>query len=752
MSSRVRDAVLDADEPALVMDFVAGRSVAELAADGHAFDEAEALARGRGRRRRAGDGPRGRIVHRDLKPANVLIGDDGVVRLSDFGIAVGLEDATALTAEDGVIGTLRYLAPERLAGSPATPATDVWGLGTVLYEMLTGVAAFPETTLAARVEAAAAPVTRPDGLTDATWAVLARALASDPADRYPDGAAMATALHRLPGVPAAAVVPPDPSAPTEVIALPVAASLAAAAALAIDRRRHAAATGALPAIEPPPPWARVRDRPRHRRRLRDAVDHAEEALAQRPGAWPGSSACSRWRSWSGWPPAAPPPGTRSGSSGASDSPPPSATPSPPAEEADEAPPRRRSRARTTTRARARATATATTTETTEPRYPADRRRGQQDEVMGAGRSGMAGVGARIAVRFRSSWPAAGHGAPSTSVPTTASATPAATSPGTDERGFAVAIPSVEPTPSATPGSAGLGTDRINVLLLGVDRGPGREDQASTDVMMVASIDPVGKTASFLSIPRDLVDVPLADGSPYRQKLNSMVREVGLNPGRFPGGDQGGEMVLAGALSRFLGIEIPYWASIDFTGFKALVSAVDGIDVYAWRPICDGTYRDDRFDGFGVGVGRWRMDDDEALAWVRVRKPPPESDFTRTIRQVQVLIGLRERIVESGLMADPLAALESLGVVRTNVPDEVIEGLATLAPELTNDRIYRRTIQPPELVDETSDARGYILVARDADIEAMVEILFPPPGDRPTTGKVTRYVSDEPAKELQRASC
>ena len=92
-------------------------------------------------------------------------------------------DATALTAEDGVVGTLRYLAPERLAGSPATPATDVWGLGTVLYEMLTGVAAFPETTLAARVEAAAMPVARPDGLTDATWAVLARALASDPRDR-----------------------------------------------------------------------------------------------------------------------------------------------------------------------------------------------------------------------------------------------------------------------------------------------------------------------------------------------------------------------------------------------------------------------------------------------------------------------------------------------------------------------------------------------------------------------------------------
>ena len=219
----VRDAVVDEDEPALVMDFVAGRSVAEMAADGHRFDETEAI----GIAAAVADGLAAvhelGIVHRDIKPANVLIGDDGVVRLSDFGIAVGLMDETALTAEDGVVGTLRYLAPERLAGSPATPATDVWGLGTVLYEMLTGVAAFPATTLAARVEAASTPVARPDGLTDASWAVLAHALASEPGDRYADGAAMADALHRLPGVPAPAVIPPDPSAPTELIALPTAA-------------------------------------------------------------------------------------------------------------------------------------------------------------------------------------------------------------------------------------------------------------------------------------------------------------------------------------------------------------------------------------------------------------------------------------------------------------------------------------------------------------------------------------------------
>ncbi|HEX7197591.1 MAG TPA: hypothetical protein VF364_12255, partial [Candidatus Limnocylindria bacterium] len=102
---------------------------------------------------------------------------------------------------------------------------------------LAGVAAFPATTLQARVDAASTPVARPDGLADATWAVLARALASDPSDRYADGAAMAADLHRLPGVPAPAEVSPDSSAPTELIAIPVAASVALSAE--------------LPAIEPP---------------------------------------------------------------------------------------------------------------------------------------------------------------------------------------------------------------------------------------------------------------------------------------------------------------------------------------------------------------------------------------------------------------------------------------------------------------------------------------------------------------------
>jgi eukaryotic-like serine/threonine-protein kinase len=76
-----------------------------------------------------------RIVHRDLKPANVLIGTDGRARLTDFGIAQS-EDATQLTQTGGVMGTLRYLAPEVLEGEPATPASDLYALGMLTRDCI----------------------------------------------------------------------------------------------------------------------------------------------------------------------------------------------------------------------------------------------------------------------------------------------------------------------------------------------------------------------------------------------------------------------------------------------------------------------------------------------------------------------------------------------------------------------------------------------------------------------------------------
>ncbi len=134
------------------------------------------------------------LVHRDVKPANILLstsgGRDGHehVYLSDFGVTKRTSGLTKLTATGHLVGTMAYSAPEQIRGQPVDARTDLYALGCVAYECLTGVPPFVRDDQAALLwahlseQATAVSVFRPE--LRATDAVLARALAKDPADRY----------------------------------------------------------------------------------------------------------------------------------------------------------------------------------------------------------------------------------------------------------------------------------------------------------------------------------------------------------------------------------------------------------------------------------------------------------------------------------------------------------------------------------------------------------------------------------------
>lgn len=136
----------------LVMEFVDGRSLAEeLAAHGalapeHVADLAAQIARGLSAAHQQG------VIHRDIKPGNLLLSSDGTVKIADFGIArIADETALSLTTTGQLLGTSTYLAPERAVGRPAGPASDVYSLGCVLHELLTGRPPFGGDTAAAVV-------------------------------------------------------------------------------------------------------------------------------------------------------------------------------------------------------------------------------------------------------------------------------------------------------------------------------------------------------------------------------------------------------------------------------------------------------------------------------------------------------------------------------------------------------------------------------------------------------------------------
>ena len=180
--------------PFIVTDLVEGPTLAERLEVGP-LDPDEVLRIGARLADALAHVHRAGIVHRDLKPANVLLGADGP-RLADFGIARAL-DGTAVTGTGYVVGTAAYLAPEQVRGEWVGPEADVYALGLVLLESLTGRREYP----GALVESATARLHRPPGIPTGLPFALDTALramtALDPADR-PAAADVATMLAAAP--------------------------------------------------------------------------------------------------------------------------------------------------------------------------------------------------------------------------------------------------------------------------------------------------------------------------------------------------------------------------------------------------------------------------------------------------------------------------------------------------------------------------------------------------------------------------
>lgn len=141
------------------------------------------------------------IIHRDIKPQNILVSESGDVKVADFGIAYAAT-ATAISDASNILGTVRYMAPEQVIGEPVTPASDLYSLGVVLYEMLTGQVPFEaETPVAIFTKHIHEPPQPPDeadpGIPASMSALVLKLLAKNPEDRYPNAGMLISDLWRV---------------------------------------------------------------------------------------------------------------------------------------------------------------------------------------------------------------------------------------------------------------------------------------------------------------------------------------------------------------------------------------------------------------------------------------------------------------------------------------------------------------------------------------------------------------------------
>jgi serine/threonine-protein kinase len=183
----------------IVMEYVDGQSCAEILRERGTLPPDEAVEILAQSCRGLAYAHRHEVVHRDVKPGNLLRSRDGMVKLADFGIAKAAEQSD-ITKVGSVLGTAAYLAPEQARGEPAGPATDMYALGVVAYQLLAGRLPYEAASLTdlARLQDSGPPPRLDEVTTNvspALAAAVARALHRDPEQRYADAAEMESALR-----------------------------------------------------------------------------------------------------------------------------------------------------------------------------------------------------------------------------------------------------------------------------------------------------------------------------------------------------------------------------------------------------------------------------------------------------------------------------------------------------------------------------------------------------------------------------
>jgi LCP family protein required for cell wall assembly len=262
-------------------------------------------------------------------------------------------------------------------------------------------------------------------------------------------------------------------------------------------------------------------------------------------------------------------------------------------------------------------------------------------------------------------------------------------------------------------------DRVTVLLLGIDERKGEYGPWRTDTMMLASVDPVSKTASLLSIPRDLW-VPIPGYGENRINTANYTGDLKKYPG-------GGPALAKKTVQYNFGVPVHYYVLVNFDGFEKIIDTIGGIDIVVEQPIHDDTYPDDSYGYITVDIpaGLQHMDGATALQYARSRHGI--GDFGRARRQQQILFAIREQALRLNLLPKLPELLDTLGdTVQTDLQPGEIINLAMLASDISQENVKTAVIDEHMTVEYVTPTSAQVLLPIREKIRPLIDEFFAAP--------------------------
>jgi LCP family protein required for cell wall assembly len=274
-----------------------------------------------------------------------------------------------------------------------------------------------------------------------------------------------------------------------------------------------------------------------------------------------------------------------------------------------------------------------------------------------------------------------------------------------------------------PAAPVISEDRINILLLGIDRRGGKGWGYRTDTIIIVTVDQTNNTVGMLSIPRDLqLEIP---GVKDDRINTANVYGYSID---YPGG---GPALLKRTIEKSFGIPIDYYVMIDFQGFEAIVDTLGGIEVDVPRTLHDTQYPDPRpgdpyaFKTVHFDTGPQVMNGSRALQYARSRMST--SDFDRAKRQQLILFAIREKALNLNILPKLPSLMATMGnMVKTDMTlDEMLE-MAALAPQVDMQNVKSVVIQKPMVYGFRTEAGAAVQLPKWDLINPVIEELFSSP--------------------------